>query len=308
MRLLEQLKERSWPTAPLRTYLIAVILLATLPMAALMIFQIFADVREEQAEMQTELAATASALSQAVDRELLSSFDALAVLSQSDVLQRGQIARLGDLLQWRPRRDWGSIFVLDRDGAALLDTSSPVGESAQAGQLRELHRRVLAKSQPDASTLTDAAGGGRRMIAVAVPVVQGGTVRYVIGARIAEAAWQQLVSAANAPAGARTSLLDAQGRVIGDSAGPVAAGLALPPDAAAAMRERPSGLQRSSDFDSRTVYAAWHVVPSAGWQVRVALPAAPIDAAHRKAMIAALTASGACLLLGLLLAARQHAG
>ena len=303
MRVLQQLKERSWPAASLRTYLIAVILLATLPIAALMIFQIFTDVRDEQAEMQTELAATASALSQAVDRELLSSFDALAVLSQSDVLQRGQIARLGDLLQWRPRRDWGSIFVLDRDGAALLDTSSPVGESAQAGQLRELHRRVLAKSQPDASTLTDAAGGGRRTIAVAVPVVQGGTVRYVIGARIAEAAWQQLVSAANAPAGARTSLLDAQGRVIGDSAGPVAAGLALPPDAAAAMRERPSGLQRSSDFDSRTVYAAWHVVPSAGWQVRVALPAAPIDAAHRKAMIAALTASGACLLLGLLLAA-----
>jgi len=302
MRLLQQLKNRSWPTASLRTYLIAVILLATLPIAALMIFQIFADVREEQAEMQAELAATATALSQAVDRELVSSFDALAVLSQSDVLQRGQIARLGDLLQWRPRRDWDSIFVLDRDGAALLDTSAPAGESTQAGQLRELHRRVLAKSQPDASTLA-AAGGGRRTMAVALPVVQDGTMRYVLGARIAEAAWQQLVSAANAPAGARTSLLDAQGRLIGDSAGPVAAGLALPPDAAAAMRERPSGLQRSSDFDNRTVYAAWHVVPSAGWQVRVALPAEPTDAAHRKAMIAALTASGACLLLGLLLAA-----
>ena len=208
MRLLQQLKNRSWPTASLRTYLIAVILLATLPIAALMIFQIFADVREEQAEMQAELAATATALSQAVDRELVSSLDALAVLSQSDVLRRGQIARLGDLLQWRPRRDWDSLFVLDRDGAALLDTSSPAGESAQAGQLRELHRRVLAKSQPDASTLA-APGGGRRTITVALPVVQDGAMRYVIGARIAEAAWQQLVSAANVPAGARTSLLDA---------------------------------------------------------------------------------------------------
>ena len=234
-----------------------------------MIFQIFAEVRGEQAEMENELARSAAALSQAVDREVVSSFDALAVLSQSDVLQRGQIARLGELLQWRPRRDWDSIFVLSRDGAALLDTSSQAGESAKTGQLRELHQRVLAKAQPEASTVADATGGGRRTIVVASPVVQDGTVRYVLGARIGDAVWQQLVSAANAPADARASLLN-EGRLIGYAAGPAPAGLVLPPDAAAAMRERPSGMQRSSDFDNRTVYAAWHVVPITGWQVRVA--------------------------------------
>jgi signal transduction histidine kinase len=303
MRFSQQLKERSWPTAPLRTYLIAVILLATLPIATLMIFQIFADVRDEQAEIENELSRSAAALSQAVNREVVSSLDALAVLSQADVLQRGQVARLGELLQWRPPRGWHSVFVLSRDGTVLLDTSSQAGESGQTGGLRELHQRVLAKAQGDTSILTDGTSGSGRTIAIASPVVQDGAVRYVLGARIREDVWQQLVSAANAPASARASLLDAQGRLIGYWPGPAPTRLALPTGAAAAMRERPSGLGKSSDFDSRTVYAAWHVVPIAGWQVRVALPAAPVDATHRKAMIAALTTSVACLLLGLLLAA-----
>jgi len=303
MRLLQRLKERPWPTASLRTHLVAVILLATLPIAALMIYHIFADLRGEQAEMEGELAATAAALSQAVERELVSSFDALALLSQSEVLQRGQIARLGELLQWRPRRDWASFFVLDRDGAVLLDTSSPAGESALAGQLRELHQRVRARAQADASTLAGASGSGERSIAVASPVVQDGTVRYVIGARIPEAVWHQLVSSANVPAGAHVSLLDAQGRLVGHSGAPVPAGLVLSPDTVAAMLERPSGMQRSNDYERGAAYAAWHVVPVAGWQVHVALPAAPIDATFRRTLIVALGTSAACLLLGLLLAA-----
>ena len=48
-----------------------------------------------------------------------------------------------------------------------------------------------------------------------------------------------------------------------------------------------------------------------GWRVRVALAAGPIEAAHRKAIIAALSTSGASLLIGLLLAslvARRIAG
>lgn len=69
------------------------------------------------------------------------------------------------------------------------------------------------------------------------------------------------------------------------------------------MRQSDSGVQRSSDVDGREVYAAWNSVPRASWRARVALPAAPIDAVHRQAVLAALTTSGGSLLLGLLLAA-----
>jgi signal transduction histidine kinase len=44
-------------------------------------------------------------------------------------------------------------------------------------------------------------------------------------------------------------------------------------------------------------------VPIAAWRARVSVPAAPIEAAHRKMIVAALSTSGASLALGFVLAA-----
>src|SRR5688572_910789 len=102
-RLIARL-EGSWPTASLRTYLVAVILFATLPIAVIMSLRILMDVRQEQARIEDELARSASALTQTVERELASSLDALAVLSQSELFQHGRVTALGRLLHGRPRR------------------------------------------------------------------------------------------------------------------------------------------------------------------------------------------------------------
>ena len=294
---------RSRP-ASLRTYLFGVILLAIVPIGAFMSARIFMDVQGEQALTEDELARSAAALSQAMERELVSSIDALTVLSQSGLVQQGRVADLGQLLRWRPRRDWDSLFVLDPGGEVLLDTASPAGSATQRGQsLRELHRRVAGELRPAVSGVADARAPARRMIAVALPVVQDGALRYVLGARIGGDVWQQLASTASMPAGAHAGMFDARGVLIDYWPGPAHAGMVLPRETAAAMAERPSGVHRSSDVDSRAVYAAWSTVPLSAGQVRVALPAAPIDAAHRKALIAALSAGGASLLFGLLLAA-----
>jgi signal transduction histidine kinase/CheY-like chemotaxis protein len=301
-RLIHRL-EGSWPTASLRTYMVAVILLATLPIAAIMSFQIFMEVRSEQARIEEELARSASALAQTVERELTSSLDALGVLSQSELFQQGRITALGRLLQGRPRRDWDSLFLFDRDGTLVLDTAPSRAAIGPLEPLRALHQRALRKVEPVVSGLSDGQPPGSRAVAVALPVVQGGTVRYVLGARMGEAVWQRLAVSASTPGAANTSLFDAQDRLISYSTGAAAPlGAALPRDAAESMRGRSSGVHRSSDVDGRTVYAAWQTVPIAGWRVRVAVPAAPIDSVHRKAIIAALSTSGGSLLLGVLLA------
>src|SRR5205085_9709267 len=102
--------------ASLRTYLVAVMLLAIIPVGAILSWQIVQDVRERQGQVEDELARSANALSQSVERELDSSLDALTLLSQSEIFQQGRVAAMGRLLQGRPRRDWDSIFLLDRDG------------------------------------------------------------------------------------------------------------------------------------------------------------------------------------------------
>ncbi|HYE71457.1 MAG TPA: ATP-binding protein [Aquabacterium sp.] len=298
--------ERYWPVASLRTYLVAVILLATLPLAALMSFQIYMEVRGEQAQIEDNLGRTATALAAAVESELIASLDALTVLSHAEVLRQSEPAGLEPLLlgRPRPRRDWHSVFLLDGDGTVLVDTAGPTGVQAPQSLLRELHQRVRERVQPAVSGLVAAVPGENAAVMLGVPVVQERQARYVLGARVAADVWQRLARSAGQPEGGYALVHDAQHRLISYTlASQVPAGAQLPADAVEGMRGRPSGVQRSSGIDGRTVYAAWRSVPLAGWGVQVAVPAAPIDAAHRQAILAALAASGSSLLLGVGLAA-----
>lgn len=303
MSLLPRLKarlERFWPTASLRTYLFAVMLLATLPMAVLMSVHRFAEIRSERARVDHELSESAAALAGSVERQLRSSIEGLQVLAQSELFQRGRVAALGRLLHGRPRGDWDSIFLLDRQGAVVLDTGQP-RETAGTEVMRSLHRQVL-RGEPAVSGLWEQAPG-HRWTAVAVPIVQGGQVRYVLGARMDESVWQWLSLRAPRPGAAKAAVFDAQGRLLGASGSALPHGAALPPDAAAEMTRAPAGVHRSSDIDGSAVIAAWRTSALSGWRVRVSLPASPIAAADRRAIGTALATSGGSLLLGLLLAA-----
>ena len=222
MSLLPRLKarlERFWPTASLRTYLFAVMLLATLPMAVLMSVHRFAEIRSERARVDQELSESAAALAGSVERQLRSSIEGLQVLAQSELFQRGRVAALGRLLHGRPRGDWDSVFLLDRQGAVVLDTGQP-RETAGTEVMRSLHRQVL-RGEPAVSGLWEQAPG-HRWTAVAVPIVQGGQVRYVLGARMDESVWQWLSLRAPRPGAAKAAVFDAQGRLLG------ASGSALP--------------------------------------------------------------------------------
>jgi len=302
LRSLLRRLESAGPPASLRTYMVAVILLATLPMAAFMSLQVLADVRAEQAQVEEDLARAAASLAQTVERELASSVDALTVLSQSEVFQAGRIASLGRLLQGRPRRDWDSVFVLDASGKPVLDTGGKPPQAEVAGALPQLHREVTRTGRAAVLMLPVASASGGGGVAVALPVTQGSQLHYVLGARMGETVWQRLARSASTPKGAHASIFDAQQHLIADSQGIAVAGSALPGEAADAMQERPTGAQRTGDMDGRVVYTAWQPINVAGWHARVSVPAAPIDARQHKAILGALSSIGASLLLGVLLA------
>lgn len=297
--------ERYWPSAPLRTYLVAVILLATFPLAALMSFQIFMKVRSEQAQIEDTLARSAIALSQAVESELTSSLDALAALAHSEALRQSGPLQLQRLLRAgpRPRREWHSVFLLDSEGILLVDTAGPARRAAAAGLL-DIHQKVRQTAQPVVSGLVDDTGPSGRAVMLAVPVMHDGALRYVLGTRVQDGVWQRVAGAASRPEAGYAVIHDARHRLISYTLSARAPeGARLTADAIESMRGRPSGVERATALDGRAIYMAWQSVPVAGWGVQVALPAAPIDAAHRQAIAAALSASGGSLLLGVLLAA-----
>ncbi|HZY19022.1 MAG TPA: ATP-binding protein [Ramlibacter sp.] len=286
------------PPVPLRRSLVAVILLALLPMTVLVCAQLLVEIRSEQARIEADLARSAAALSQAVGQELDASLDALAALSHADVVRQGRPEQLERMLRQRPlpRRDWTGVFLLDAGGAPVFDTSAAAAQGGDA-QLAALHEQVARSARPAVSGLVP---GAAPHVLVAMPLLQGAQVRQVLGARVPVGTWQRITQAASRPAGGEVLLLDAQRRPIaGTLPGPSAGQASLPADA---PRQRPPGVLRTTGTDRRPVYAAWQPLPTAGWEVQVQVPARPIDAAHRRAILGALSAIAGTLLLGALLA------
>lgn len=278
----------------LHALLACLVLAALLPMAAVVSWQVREDMRAEQRHTEDELARAAASFAQSVDREIASSAGALQVLSQSELFQQGRIAAMGRLLHGRPRRDWDSIFLLDAQGGVVLDTAA---RAAPAAVFRDVHQAAMGKLEPVVTALGDSG------FALALPVMQQGQARYVLGARLSNALWARLAGYAELPDGGKARLYDRDGRLISQSGNAAPAGTRAQAEAFAAMVRKPSGVQRSSEAGAGEVYAAWARVAPAGWHARVFVPAAPVDAAQRQIAWKALSTSGVALLVGLVLAA-----
>jgi signal transduction histidine kinase/CheY-like chemotaxis protein len=277
----------------LNALLACLVLCALLPVAAVLSWQVYSELSAERNRTEDELVRAAAGFALAVESELGSSFAALRVLSESELFQQGRIAAMGRLLHGRPRRDWDSIFLLDPQGNVVLDTAA---KPAAPAVFRELHQQAMGKLAPTVAGLGDVAS-----IAIALPVMQTGQPRYVLGVRLSSTLWPRLSAATTLPAGAQARLYDRDGRLISQSGGMSPAGARLPPDAVHAMSRNDSGVQRSTEADGNDVYAAWDSVAVSGWHARVFVPAAPVDAAHRRLLVHALSTSGAALVAGLLL-------
>lgn len=127
--------------ASLRTYLVAVILLATVPLALLMSYQIVDGIRSQQTRLGVDLQRSAMVLSQTVDRELKSMADALmsvrpASAAAGDRMSAAVHEQLRQLLRQHP--DWSGVFALDGGGNWLFDTSATADLArGQASRLLE---------------------------------------------------------------------------------------------------------------------------------------------------------------------------
>jgi signal transduction histidine kinase len=298
-----------WPTTSLRAYLVAIILIATVPIALLMGYQIHDDVAGEYGRMRHDLERTVAATAQNVEREIASSIDALAILVQAAHIRDRDHGDMEAALRERPwkRASWHSIFLLASDGTVLFDTATEPGvppwpEPADLRNQPEF-RRMLAQPGPMVSNLVAPRGNRPYRTAIAVPVLAEGRLRYVLGVWVDTAVWQELLQKSGPPEHGYLALFDADHRVVARTAGAAqVVGMRLPSAVIDLVGQGRSGVHRTVLLDSDTVYGAWHAVPSAGWTVAVGIPAGPLDVSHRDAILAGLATALLCLVAGLGLA------
>ncbi len=292
-----------WPTASLRTYLVAAMLVGTLPVGALLAWQIVTDIVEQRMALTDNLKRSASALAHDIEGEIATSLDALYLISHTesprpdniDQFQRALTARL-------LRRSWSSVFLLELDGSVVFDTAPPGVQRADAFAAGPVFRRVVSQRFAGVSSRTTGPQG-QAVTVVAVPVMINDKPRYVLGARIDTAYWQDLIDRSGTPRGGFVSVFDAEHRVIARVPPPEnGAAPKLGSETLASMANRSFGLVPIEHIDGGRAYAAWQPVQLAEWQVISGVPAGPVDAAIQRAVIVAAVTATSFLLLGLALA------
>jgi signal transduction histidine kinase len=291
----------------LRGMLLLLLVLATVPMAALMSWQIVDDLRSDEARRQARLVASAEALAKAVERELDSSVDALNILALSDRLRSDDPAAFERWMNaaGRLRGTWHSAVLLDAGGRALMDTGggAPDLVSDAAAPWRPPLHSVLGGASSGISGLGVEPGSHLYATLVMVPVRVAGRPRYALGVWIPVGNWQALLAQAVPLEAGVGMLCDASGRVIARTASPEQVigrpVCDLSPDRPVDRRRQPDG---------EDAWVAVHRIEPAGWHVSVAHAAAPVEAVQRHAVATALATVAGCLLLGMssaLLVARR---
>jgi PAS domain S-box-containing protein len=294
-----------WPTASLRTWLVAVVLLATLPIAGLMAWQLAQAARVAQERVNDELALAADSVADTVERELAASIETLQSLARSNLLRSGDVARFQRSLALpvQHRTGWVGMHLIDRGGALLFDTNQPALRSGEHLQNPLDLAWALQSNAPRVSDLLRHGTRNLYVTKVEVPVLVDGELRYVLGASIDAAVWQRLIETGSGTVDSHTNLFDGRQRLIARTLAPNASvGQSLPARTAALLRASNSGAQRVEMLGGGFAHAAWKGVPFTGWGVSVAVPAEPLDRAHREALSTAAATAVVCLMLGIGLA------
>ena len=307
--------DRLLPAASLKTYVVAVILLAMLPIAVLLAWKVAGDARSSRTAAVALLQQSAASAAQAAAQDLAASTDALTALSLVEWLQQGDLAAFEKHLRQTPLRrpQWRSVFLTDAVGRMLLDTASPTSAPLpRHEETRTLVFKVLARGRAAVSGVSWLGAEGTQVVVVAVPVYQGGVVQHVLGARMATATWLRLLDSLSVPEHGFIALFDSEQRVLAlKHRTGTAQELALHADEsvqlagamAAALKNAGDATRHTAGLlDATPVLAAWHQVEGTEWKAGVGMASGPIEAAEHAIVLSALTTMGACLLLGVSLA------
>jgi signal transduction histidine kinase/ActR/RegA family two-component response regulator len=269
----------SAPSTSIRTQLFGLILAGLVPVAvfgAIVLWQLWVGQRDQ---VRTQHEGAVAALATLVERELAGSIRRLELLASSPLLRNGSIEQFRALgqtfLALSP--DWENIVLLEPTGTQVFNLAVEPGRPLAPATDRAYWRTVVDDRRPIVSDLFVGNMTGRQIVDVAVPVILGGRVRYVLAATLN---MEQLEALLVSHVGKSdvAIVLDRERRIIRRSrGGPSFVGIHPVPALHAAIERAPRGWARFVAFEGDAVYTAWAPVPGEGWTVAVGIPAAPIE-------------------------------
>jgi diguanylate cyclase (GGDEF)-like protein len=218
----------------------------------------------------------------------------VATLSASPYLASGNLRRFHEQARSVLPHVEGAhnFYLVGTDGRLLVDTATPFGDAVPISATPELVRRVLENGKPQLSNLIRDVTG-QAMVALAVPVIQGDSARYVLVAAMRPQEMSKLLARQPLPKHWVVSVYDREYRFISRSRD-IARFLGRPAavDLHRAMVGQVPGTTEGYSLEGTRVLAAFTRSPSSGWSVSVAIPKAVLLKELNLTILGAIAAAG----------------
>ncbi|HEY8381514.1 MAG TPA: HWE histidine kinase domain-containing protein [Microvirga sp.] len=279
----------------IRARLLWLVLALALPLAIVGTAGLYLTYRSELRSTETLLGNTARALAVGIDREVGQADVTLRILAGSTFLESGDLASfhsravqaLGSTNQW--------VGLFSPEGQLLLSTLRPFGSPLPPSAQSETFRRIALNRKPEVTGLFRGSISGQAQVALGLPVVRDGAVRYVLGIGLGANVFQALVRDLQLPGTSVATILDRNGFVIARSReAERSVGQIAPDDFITLMTSGSQGTGFMEGLDGQRLLVAHSLSPEYGLRAAVGYPEAELDAALRQSVFwaAALLAIG----------------
>lgn len=218
------------------------------------------------------------------------------------------------LKQTRPL--WATIELDDLSGTQLMNLFRPLGEPLGPTADRDSFDAAIHDRQPVIGGIGPVGPvSGRHLVALRVPVLRNGVLRFVLTVQMAPDAVSAIVSGAALPEGWISAVADRRGKLIARSLSEQATqGRDAAPTLRAASSVATGGFYKGTTLEGLPVDVVFRTLPKAGtWSVHLGIPSEELDGPTRHALYGVGIAVAISLTLAALLTAavsrhlaRQH--
>ena len=292
---------------PIRSYLLIVVLAATVPPALLTSALVGRAFTTSRAAAERRLIESARVDALGVDRQFESVVGTLQALTTSEALERGDLKTF----QQEARRvqatqtGWYAVTLVSTDGQQLVNTRVPSGTPLVESAEPESLARLFRNGRPTVGSIRLLTRDGLELplFAVRVPVLEAGALKFALTAVLRAEALAGVMPQARDESDEWTrTVLDPDGTIAVRTRGSLDyVGTRATPDFLDRLQRAPEAVSSEVTREGARVYAATSR-GAYGWSTVVVVPAGVLDGPRRSSMFG-VAIGGALLTLGGFIAA-----
>ena len=260
-----------WPAAIHLALLASTI---ALPLLALLGVLLYRTINAEQQQIEQRLVQVAEDLVADLDRDIDRHFTILQTLISSRSLAGEDYAGF-HARATLSLRDKGGVVLIDPQGQQLVNTYLPFGQAPRLTGNPDMLETIRRTRRPVVSNLFTGLASREVVFSIAIPILDGDQLRYVLSLSLQPAAFQPLLAGQGLPSQWSTTIWDGNGLIVAHSRdGGRLIGTRVP----LRLRDDAHVLQayETTSLDGSEVLHAFARSKLSGWGVGVSAPVGTI--------------------------------